>query len=195
MTQPPMAATVAPLAPPTDPGADFSLVIRRYRDHQQIVDFRMPGVAVLGLDQPAPLGRGWGPSPAQLLGSALGACLGAALLDESRRLGIEVIELRTEVDGTLRTDALGARHLASLAVRLSPVLAQPGDVDRMPEPSELADRSMIADSMRADLGLWIEITPEVRPKAAALTHGARPPRPAADRTAPSPRFFELTTRP
>ena len=141
--------------------SEFSLSIGLYRDYQQIVDFRMPGVAVLGLDEPRPLGRGWGPSPAHLLASALGACLAGTLLHELRAEGIEILDLRTEVSGSIRSDTLGALHLANLTVRLAPVLARRTDADRMPEPEELADRSMIADSIRTDLGLWIAITPVV----------------------------------
>ena len=65
MTIPPSAFAMSPLSPSAaDAGSEFSLVVHRYRDYQQIVDFRLPGVAVLGLDECPPLGRGWGPSPA-----------------------------------------------------------------------------------------------------------------------------------
>ena len=175
-------AGTSPARPHTEAGSDFSLVIGLYRDYQQIVDFRMPGVAVLGLDETPPLGHGWGPSPAQLLGSALGACIAAALLRELHTRGIEVLDLRTEVSGSIRADTLGLRHLANLSVRLSPELARRSDASRMPEPEELADRSMIADSIRTDVGLWIAITPRVPAR------DTRPATSVADVVAQQPRF-------
>ena len=176
--------------PATDAGSRFSLAIGLYTDYQQIVDFRMPGVAVLGLDESPPLGHGWGPSPAHLLGSALGACLAAALLHELRDRGIEVADLRTEVSGNVRTDTLGERHLANLSVRLSPVLARRTDVERMPAPDRLAERSMIADSIRTDLGLWIAITPELRKRARTAPYGARSGASATDAASVMPHFVQ-----
>ncbi|HEX7978566.1 MAG TPA: hypothetical protein VF461_08190, partial [Gemmatimonadaceae bacterium] len=93
--------------PAVQPTSDFSLGIRLYCDYEQVVDFRMGGVAVLGLDEPPPLGHGWGPSPAQMLGSALGADLAAALLRCLRAAHVDPLDLRTEVSGTTRTDTLG----------------------------------------------------------------------------------------
>jgi uncharacterized OsmC-like protein len=181
--------------PPTPTaGTSFSLAIRLYGDYQQIVDFRMPGVAVLGLDESPPRGRGWGPSPAHLLGSALGSCLGAALLHDLRERQIEVVDLRTDVSGTVRTDMLRDRHLANLTITLSPVLTRRTDVDRMPAPEDLAERSMIAGSIRTGLGLWIAITPEVRTGTRTAPHGARSHAATADAAAIVPHFVEPAPR-
>lgn len=193
MTKLPTAPATARFTPAVDAGSRFSLAVGLYSDYQQIVDFRMPGVAVLGLDEAPPIGRGWGPSPAHLLGSALGACLGAALLHELRERGIEVLDLRTEVSGTIRADTQGDRHLASLSVRLSPVLARHADVERLPTPDRLAERSMIADSIRTGLGFWIAITPQVRTMPRTAPYRARSSETATDVAAPMPHFVEPAT--
>jgi hypothetical protein len=97
-----------------------------------------------------------------VLGSALGACLGSALLLIMQGAGAEVLDLRTDVSGAIQRDTLGQPHVTSISVRLTPVVAKRADLDTIPSPERLAERSMIADSLRSDLGLWIAITPEVR---------------------------------
>lgn len=163
MTNVSPAHTLDQLAPPAVDGANgFALAVRLYCDYEQVVDFRMPGVAVLGLDERPPLGHGWGPSPAQLLGAALGACLGGALLHSLRDAAVDVMDLRTDVTGVFRKDTIGRPHLTGIEVRLTPVLATAEDLRTIPTPDQLAESSMVADSLRRDMSLFVAITPEVR---------------------------------
>ena len=163
MTQPFSTYTVNQLGWPTlEPTSDFSLAIRLYRNYEQVVDFRMAGVAVLGVDELPPLGHGWGPSAAHMLGSALGADLGGALLRCLRSANVEALDLRTEVSGTFRNDTLGRPHVSNVVVRLAPVLASAEDVAALPTPERLAEQSVIADCLRTDIGLHVAIIPELR---------------------------------
>jgi hypothetical protein len=184
-------ATSTPPAASTEAPSGFSLAIHLYSNYQQIVDFRMPGVAVLGLDECPPVGRGWGPSPSHLLGASLGACLGGALLQELRDAGAEVVDLFTNVSGAIRKDVTGHPHVASMNIRLTPVVTARSALEAMPSPERLAQRSMIADALRTDLGLWIAITPEVRSTARAASRDvARAPKRVTEVSAPVPRFIE-----
>lgn len=178
----------------TELESGFSLAIHLYSDYQQIVDFRMPGVAVLGLDERPPIGRSWGPSPSHLLGASLGACLGGALLQELREAGAEVVDLFTNVSGAIRKDVMGRPHVASMHVRLTPVVTARSALEAMPSPERLAQRSLIADVLRTDLGLWISITPEVRTTARAVGRDVvRPAKRTTEASATVPRFVEATT--
>jgi hypothetical protein len=189
--------TTAPAASPlarsaSEPRTTFSLSLHRYADFQQVVDFRLPGVAVLGVDERPPVGHGWGPSPAHVLGSALGACLGSTLLIVMRGAGAQVLDLRTDVSGAIQRDTLGQPHVTSISVRLSPVVGSRAELDTVPSPERLAERSMIADSLRSDLGLWIAITPEVRGETPPDPYGlARAAAPQDVTDAPAPRYAEL----
>ena len=179
MTRSSTAPAASPLAPSaSEPRSTFSLSLRRYSDFQQVVDFRLPGVAVFGVDERPPLGHGWGPSPSHVLGSALGACLGSTLLIVMQGAGAEVLDLRTDVSGAIQRDTLGQPHVTSISVRLTPVVGRRADLDTIPSPERLAERSMIADSLRSDLGLWIAITPEVhgesQPDPYGLARAAAP---------------------
>jgi hypothetical protein len=194
MTIPPSAFAMSPLSPSAaDAGSEFALVVHRYRDYQQIVDFRLPGVAVLGLDECPPLGRGWGPSPAHLLGSAVGACLAGALIHVLHAGGANLIDLHTRVSGKIRTDTIGRAHVASLTVRLIPIVSSGADLAALPSPERLAELSMIADALRTDLALWVAITPEVRGEGESVPSVDRSGRRSIEIAAPVPRFLEPTT--
>ena len=185
------SAASTPARSAAEPSSGFSLAIHRYSHFQQIVDFRLAGVALLGVDEQPPLGRGWGPSPAHLLGSALGACLADTLLVVMRAAGTDVLDLRTDVSGGIRCDTIGRPHVTSITVRLTPVLASRADLDAVPTPEVLAQRSMIADALRSDLGLWIAITPEVRSGARPSTYAlSRAGASFADAASPVPRYVE-----
>lgn len=189
------SATSTPARTATGSNPAFALAINLYSDYQQIVDFRLPGVAVLGLDERPPLGHGWGPSPVQLLGSAVGACLGSALLRAIRDAGAEVIDLRTDVSGRIESDRLDRPHVVSITVRLTPIVTTRSALEAVPSPERLARLSMVADILRSDLGLWIAITPEVRSGAARSPRDvARASRPMTDVAAPLPHFVETTMR-
>ena len=137
----------------------FSLSVRLYVGYEQVVDFKLSGVPVLGLDECRPIGHAWGPSPSHLIGAALGACLGARLLSRLREQGIAVRDMRTDVAGVFATDSGGARRIARLVVRLVPVVQSPGDA-MMPTPDELLRESVVAKSIGAGIDIELSITPE-----------------------------------
>jgi uncharacterized OsmC-like protein len=148
------------LAPPAvEPDAGFSLSIRLYADYEQIVDFKLPGVAILGLDECPPSGNGWGPSPGHLLAAALGACLGARLLSWLREQGVTVNDMRTDVRGSLARGADGRRRIARIAVRLSPTIQSTRPV-AMIAPAELLRESLVAGSLEKRIDVQVSITPD-----------------------------------
>jgi uncharacterized OsmC-like protein len=152
--------------PVVDAEPGFSLAIRLYTNHEQIVDFKLPGVAVLGLDERPPTGKGWGPSPAHLVGAALGACLANRLLSWLREQGIEVDDMRTDVTASFAHDADGQQRLGRVTVRLSPII-QSARPAAMLAPAALLRRSVIARSLRRDVDVQVTITPEApSPRAA-----------------------------
>ena len=184
-------STLSPSA--ADLGSEFSITVHHSRDYQQIVDFRLPGVAVLGLDECPPLGKSWGPSPVHLLGSAVGACLAGALIRDLHHTGVTLIDLHSRVSGKIRKDTLGRAHVASLGVRLTPIVSNRADLDVMPSPERLAELSMVADALRTDLPLWIAITPEVRTGEDSPSDADTVARRGIDIPAPLPHFYEPTT--
>ncbi len=85
-------------------------------DYQFDIDYGN-GLPLLRADEPPPLGAGGGPTPVQLLASAVGNCLSASLLFALRKfkqqpepIGCQVsAEVGRNADGRLRVLALSAR--------------------------------------------------------------------------------------
>lgn len=157
---------------PMPDGAEssFSLKVRLYSDYAQVTDFRLPGVALLALDEPPPLGRAWGPSPLQLLGSAIGSSLGSALLQGLRNASVDVTDLSTEVTGTLGRGPDGRLRLARISVVLTP------DVPAAQLPRVRACAALLEDDcvLTASLKDGIDIVVRVRDGSAVPAAAAAP---------------------
>lgn len=63
---------------------EAAVTITRQDKYRFLVDFG-PGIAGTVVDEPAPLGDGSGPSPSQLLATAVGSCLFASFLFASTK--------------------------------------------------------------------------------------------------------------
>ncbi|OZA90948.1 MAG: peroxiredoxin [Burkholderiales bacterium 34-67-9] len=77
---------------------------------QQQADYRFEirfgeGIAALIADEPAPLGKGEGPSPAQLLCASVGNCLSDSLLFALRKFKQAPEPLRCDVQAEVRRNA------------------------------------------------------------------------------------------
>ena len=100
----------------------FSVTLRMYQDYAQVVDFGPPDQTLIALDEPHPVGRGYGPNPARMLASAVGGCLGASLLYCFRKARIDVAGLSTKVEGTLVRNERGRLRIGALRVTLAPTM-------------------------------------------------------------------------
>jgi uncharacterized OsmC-like protein len=76
------------------------------------------GLPVLLADEPAPLGTGQGPSPVDLLASAVGNCLSASLLFACQKYKDDPGLLRTEVKATVGRNERNRVRVLGLAVDL-----------------------------------------------------------------------------
>jgi organic hydroperoxide reductase OsmC/OhrA len=64
---------------------DMRINLRQEADYRFEVSYEGTGIGVLHTDEPPPLGRGTGPNPARLLGTAVANCLAASLLFALRK--------------------------------------------------------------------------------------------------------------
>ncbi len=112
-----------------------------------------PGFQV---DEAPPLGEGNGPTPTELLGAAIGGCLGASLvfcLDRSR---VPVEGIRTRVEGTLERNEAGRLRVGGIRVQLQ--------VD-LPEPEPRGARCLdlfqdfciVKESVRAGIPIEVQV--------------------------------------
>ncbi|MGE5452394.1 MAG: OsmC family protein [Acidobacteriota bacterium] len=91
--------------------------LTQLQDYQFDVDFG-DGVPPLLCDEPAPLGRGTGPSPVQLLAAAVGNCLSDSLLFALRKFKQTPEPIHTEVQAQVGRNAEGRVRVLSMHARL-----------------------------------------------------------------------------
>ena len=149
-TRPPAAA---------EPERDFALTLDLHEDYRQSVDFGLPGVAALDVDEPAPLGAGRGPNPARLLGAALGSCLGASLLFCLRKARIDVRDLRTSVKGTIVRNSAGRLRIGRIDVRLEPVVPAEQHERMTRCLGVFEDFCIVTASVRAGVEVNVDVQP------------------------------------
>ena len=82
-------------------------------------DGRLHGVPYLS-DEPDPIGDAAGPSTPALLGSALGHCLSASLLEALKHSHIDVLECETEAVAVVKPNAEGNPRIDHIEVTIRP---------------------------------------------------------------------------
>jgi len=87
-------------------------------DYQFEVDFDGPSPKLLA-DEPAPLGKGEGPSPVQLLASSVGNCLAASLLFALRKFKQQPDPITCLVEAEVGRNAEGRLRVLSLTAKLT----------------------------------------------------------------------------
>ncbi|MDO9312977.1 MAG: OsmC family protein [Burkholderiaceae bacterium] len=98
--------------------------LTQVRDYQFDADFggQRPPVRI---DEPAPLGQGVGPSPVQLLSSAVGSCLSASLLFALRKFKQQPDPINCEVQAEVGRGAGNRLRVLSMSANLT--LGVPAD--------------------------------------------------------------------
>jgi uncharacterized OsmC-like protein len=152
----------------------FSLSLELLDGYAQQVDFGLPGVAPLVIDEPHPLGEDRGPSPSRVLGAALASCLGASLLFCLRKGRVEVQGLRSEVRGTMTRNAAGRLRIGGIRVTLHVTVPE----DQQPRMARCLgiyeDFCVVTASVRPGIPVEVEVVTHA-PGAPPAT----PPEPSA----------------
>ena len=146
---------------------EFSITLDWRGGYEFAVDFGQAGVPELLTDEPAPLGEGHGPNPARLLAAALGNCMSASLKFCLDRSHLEVLDLRTRVEGTLVRNERGRLRVGALHVFLEPTMDEE-QLERIGRCLELfEDFCIVGQSIRDGIDVEVEVTPRAASAAAA----------------------------
>ncbi|MEO8297006.1 MAG: OsmC family protein [Burkholderiales bacterium] len=94
------------------------VLLAQEKDYQFAVDFGADLPALLA-DEPAPLGQGAGPAPAQLLGAAIGNCLAASLLFALRKYKQQPEPITCSVEVEPGRNAEGRTRILQVRARLT----------------------------------------------------------------------------
>ena len=157
------SAVATEAATPPSPAAthddQFSVELSLGGDYEQTVDFGLPGVPALTVDEPPPLGSGAGPNPARLLASAVGSCLAASLTFCMRKARVDVRGVHTTVRGTLVRNERGRLRIGGLHVRLEPIVPSEQH-DRVPRCLDLFEEfCVVTASVRRGVPTTVEVEP------------------------------------
>ena len=109
-------AIVVPISePPVN--ASVRVLLRQEQDYRFVVDWR-EGRAAFVADEEPPLGGGDGPSPLQLLLSAVAGCLSSSLVFALRKHHEDGGTIRAEAFGRTGRNARGRLRVEAIEVRL-----------------------------------------------------------------------------
>lgn len=92
--------------------------LKQEADYRFGIDFG-GDIPVLYGDEPPPLGKASGPSPSQLLASAVGNCLSDSLLFALRKFKQKPEPIHTEVEATIDRNAENRLRVLGIVVRLN----------------------------------------------------------------------------
>jgi len=137
---------------------DISLVLED--EYRFDVDFEMPDVPALRMDEPEPLGASEGPNAARLLAAAVGNCLSSSALFCLRKARVPVTGMRTEVRTTLGRNEAGRLRVHDVAVTLHPEVPDE-DQARMVRCMDLfEDFCLVTESVRKGIEVGVDVRVE-----------------------------------
>ncbi len=96
----------------------IEVTLSQRRDYQFDIAFAGGAYGFLG-DEPAPLGRGEGPGPAQLLVAAVGNCVSDSLLFALRKFGLDAEPLSARARGFTARNERGRLRVQRVEVEIT----------------------------------------------------------------------------
>ncbi len=132
------------------------VTLRQGKDYQFEINFSEGGPTLLA-DEPAPLGGGSGPAPAQLLVAAVANCLSDSLLFALRKFNQAAEPISASATGAVGRNDQGRMRVQRIAVEIR--LGAPADglqhLDRI--LGQFEDFCTVTQSVRAGIEVQIEI--------------------------------------
>lgn len=138
---------------------DATVTLELEEGYQFRVDFGLPGVPTLVMDEPEPLGEVAGPNAARVLAAAVGNCLSASALYCLKKARVIVHRMRTTVTASFTRNEAGRLRIGGLHVRIEPEVddAAAGRVRRCLTLFE--DYCVVTQSVRDGLDVAVEVFP------------------------------------
>jgi organic hydroperoxide reductase OsmC/OhrA len=140
-----------------DAEGEFHIELRQQADYRFEVHFDKPGIPVLITDEGAPVGAGAGPSPSQLMGTAVANCLAASLLFAMRKYKNEPGPLR--VVATVRMVRNENRRLRIGGIDVELQLGIPAAEVQMLDRvlAQFEDFCVVTQSVRAAIPVTVRV--------------------------------------
>lgn len=142
----------------SEPVSEFTITFDQVNDYEFRVNFGKEAMAPLTVDEGPPLGRYAGPSPSQLLASAIGGCLNASLLFCTKKARVDVKHLGAKVTVQTMRNEQGRLRIGKVDVEITPELAA-ADRDRAARCIELFENfCTVTQSIRDGIPVAVRVT-------------------------------------
>lgn len=140
-----------------DQEGEIAIELVQQADFRFAVHFAGPDIPDLITDEGAPIGAGAGPSPTQLLGTAVGNCLAASLLFALRKFQNEPAGLRAAVRVRIARNEAGRLRVGGIGVDLH--IGMAGTQIRMRERilGQFETFCTVTQSVRAAIGVQLRV--------------------------------------
>jgi uncharacterized OsmC-like protein len=135
--------------------AHFSVNVEQVDGFEFRVRFDKSQYAELGLDEPAPLGRDTAPNAARILAAAIGNCLSASLVFCTKRSGVALQGLETDVSMDLVRNAQKRVRIGKVEVVLHPRFEDQASLADCLERFE--DFCVVTQSVREGLDVRVHV--------------------------------------
>lgn len=136
------------------------LTLTWLKDLAFTVNFDVPTIASLNVDELPPQGSGKGPNATRLLAAAVGNCLSASLAFCFSRGKIELKKLKTEVEVKSVRNEKGRLRVNQMKVNLYPEFKSPEDSIRSERCQEIfQDYCIVTESVRKGIPVEVNVRP------------------------------------
>ncbi len=100
-------------------GGSFTIHLEQQDAYQFDINFNLPNVTHLTVDEPTPLGKSTGPNASRLLVAAAANCLSAGLLFCLTKESAPAHSLKTEAIGHIERNQQGRLRISHIAIKLT----------------------------------------------------------------------------
>jgi organic hydroperoxide reductase OsmC/OhrA len=122
------------------------------------VDFGLPSVQPLLVDEPPPSGSGKGPNASRLLGAAIGNCLSASMAFCLRKSKLDLKSLKSDVEVRIVRNEKGYLRVNHIKVDIHPELKSPEDIKRMDRCLQVfQDYCIVTESVRKGIPVEVNV--------------------------------------
>jgi len=140
-----------------DAEGELHIELQQQQDYRFAARFDNPVIPALITDEGAPLGGDAGPSPAQLLGTAVANCLGSSLLFAMRKFGNEPGPLRLAATVQISRNEQRRLRISNILVELH-LGVEAGAVQRLDRIlAQFEDFCIVTQSVRAAIPVAVRV--------------------------------------
>lgn len=131
--------------------------MHQVKDYEFLVKLDRPEGVDLLTDEPPPLGKDAGPSPTRLLAASLGSCLSGSLLFASRKAGVAMTNIRTNVKVQIVRNDKRRMRVGKVIVEIDPGLSPEDSAKAKGAREVFEDFCTVTQSVRNGIEIDVKV--------------------------------------